>query len=52
MEVSQSLIGNNDIINTVLNDDINLIRQTAETVSKEAFDNAVKAITTLKRFIF
>ena len=49
MEVSQSLIGNNDIISTVLNDDINLIRQTAETVSKEAFDNAVKAINNAKK---
>lgn len=49
MEVSQSLIGNNDIISTVLNDDINLIRQTAETVSKQAFEESVKAINSANK---
>ncbi len=49
MEVSQSLIGNNDIISTVLNDDINLIRQTAETVSKEAFEESVRAINSANK---
>lgn len=49
MEVSQSLIGDNDIVGTVLARDIELIRETAEITSKEDFKNAVDAINTAKK---
>ncbi|MBQ5994498.1 MAG: MurR/RpiR family transcriptional regulator [Clostridia bacterium] len=44
MEVSENLIAGNDIIRSVLSDDIELIRETAEKTSKKDFDEAVKAI--------
>lgn len=44
MEVSETLIGDNDIIRSVLMDDIELIRETAELTSEEDFKKAVKAI--------
>lgn len=34
MEVSESLIGDNDIVRTVLNGDIDLIRETYEKTSR------------------
>lgn len=49
MEVSQSLIGDNDIVGTVLSGDIELIRETAEQTSKEDFRNAVEAINRAKK---
>lgn len=49
MEVSQSLIGDNDIVGTVLAGDIELIRETAEQTSKEDFRNAVEAINRAKK---
>ena len=44
MEVSENLIGDSDIITSVLNGDIELIRATAEKTSREAFKNAVSEI--------
>ena len=49
MEVSQSLIGNGDIINSVLPGDIELIRETAERTSREDFKRALEAINHAKR---
>lgn len=49
MEVSQSLIGNGDVINSVLMGDIELIRETAEKTSKDDFKNAVNAINKAKK---
>ena len=49
MEVSQSLIGDNDIVRTVLTGDIELIRETAEQTSKTDFKNAVDAINNAKK---
>lgn len=44
MEVSESLIGDGDVIRSVLSKDIELIRETAEKTSKEDFKMAVEAI--------
>lgn len=49
MEVSENLIGDSDIITSVLNGDIELIRATAEKTSREAFKNAVAEINRAKR---
>ena len=49
MEVSENLIGDSDIITSVLNGDIELIRATAEKTSREAFKNAVPEINRAKR---
>ena len=49
MEVSQSLICDNDIVRTVLTGDIELIRETAEQTSKTDFKNAVDAINNAKK---
>ena len=49
MEVSENLIGDSDIITSVLNGDIELIRATAEKTSREAFKNAVSEINRAKR---
>ena len=49
MEVSVNLIGDSDIITSVLNGDIELIRATAEKTSREAFKNAVSEINRAKR---
>ncbi len=49
MEVSENLIAGNDIIRSVLSDDIELIRETAEKTSKKDFDEAVKAINKAKK---
>ena len=48
MEVSENLIGDSDIITSVLNGDIELIRATAEKTSREAFKNAVSEINRAK----
>ena len=49
MEVSENLIGDSDIITSVLNGDIELIRATAEKTSREAFKNAISEINRAKR---
>lgn len=49
MEVSENLIGDSDIITSVLNGDIELIRATAEKTSREAFKNAVAEINRAKK---
>ncbi len=49
MEVSKSLIGDSDVISTVLAGDIELIRETAEKTSKEDFKKAVEAINGAKK---
>lgn len=49
MEVSQSLIGDGDIINSVLTGDIELIRETAERTSREDFQKALQEINRAKR---
>ncbi len=49
MEVSESLIGDGDIISSVLSDDIELIRETAERTSRADFQNAVQEINRARR---
>jgi len=49
MEVSENLIGDNDVIRSVLTKDIELIRETAEMTSKDDFKNAVNAINNAKK---
>lgn len=44
LEVSETLIGDGDVINSVLMGDIELIRETAEKTSRPDFQKAVKAI--------
>lgn len=48
IEVTKNLIGNENILETVLNQDIEKIRRTIEETSKEDFDNAVKTISKAK----
>ena len=49
MEVSENLIGKNDVVNSVLMGDIELIRETAEITSKSDFANAVTAINKARK---
>ena len=49
MEVSESLIGDNDIVRTVLNGDIDLIRETYEKTSREDFTKAVSTINKARK---
>lgn len=49
MEVSQALIGDSDIIDSVLTGDIELIRSTAEQTSREAFSAAIAEINRARR---
>lgn len=49
MEVSQALIGDSDIIDSVLGGDIELIRSTAEQTSREAFSAAIAEINRARR---
>lgn len=49
MEVSQNLIGDGDIINSVLTGDIELIRETAERTSRDDFKHALAEINRAKR---
>ena len=48
MDVSKNRIKNDDILSTVLNQDIEKIRRTLEETSKEDFKQAVNAITKAK----
>lgn len=49
MQVSENLIGDGDMIQNVLSNDIELIRATAEQTSREAFQQAVGVINRAKR---
>ena len=49
MEVSQTLIGDGDIINSVLTGDMELIRETAERTSRDDFKHALAEINRAKR---
>lgn len=49
IEVANDRIGNQDILNKVLQADADKLRQTAETVSREHFQNAVSAILKARR---
>lgn len=49
IEVANDRLGNQDVISTVVRSDIEKLRQTEETVSREEFNNAVNAILKAKR---
>lgn len=49
MDVTRSRIGDDDPLTGVLNQDIDKIRRTLETVGRESFDNAVATIVASKR---
>ena len=49
MDVTRSRIAGEDIITGVLNQDIDKIRRTLESVNRESFDNAVSTIIVAKR---
>lgn len=49
MDVTRSRIGDEDPVVGVLNQDIDKIRRTLETIDKESFDNAVSTICASKR---
>lgn len=49
MEVSSTLIGEQDAIKKVLNGDIELIRKTLEQISTEEFTNAVETINNARK---
>lgn len=48
IEVTKNLIGSENILETVLNQDIEKIRRTIDETSKEDFDNAIKAVSKAK----
>ena len=48
IEVTETRIGDNDVLTTVLNQDIDKIRRTIEEISHEDFDNAIKALSKAK----
>lgn len=49
MEVANDRLGDQDVITTVLHSDMEKLRQTEETISREAFSAAVNAIVNAKR---
>ena len=49
IEVANDRLGNQDVISMVVRSDIEKLRQTEETVSREEFNNAVNAILKAKR---
>lgn len=49
IEVANDRIGNQDVLTTVIQSDIDKLRQTAETVSKEHFAAAVEAVLKARR---
>ena len=49
VDVTTGRIGDNDVIESVLNQDIDKIKRTIEEVSREDFNNAVDAIINAKR---
>ncbi|MGN1131300.1 MAG: MurR/RpiR family transcriptional regulator [Ruminococcus sp.] len=48
IEVTETRIGDNDVLTTVLNQDIDKIRRTIEEISHEDFDKAIKALSKAK----
>ena len=48
IEVTETRIGDKDVLTTVLNQDIDKIRRTIEEISHEDFDNAIKALSKAK----
>lgn len=48
IEVTETRIGDNDVLTTVLNQDIDKIRRTIEEISHEDFDNAIKVLSKAK----
>lgn len=49
MEVANNRIGNQDILSAVIQSDIDKLRQTADTISKEHFNAAVEAVLKARR---
>lgn len=49
IEVASNRIGDQDVLSTVLQSDIDKLRRTAETVSREEFNAAVEAVLNAKR---
>ena len=49
IEVANDRLGDQDVITTVVRSDIEKLRQTEETVNREAFNNAVNTILKAKR---
>jgi len=49
IEVANNRFGDHDVVSTVLHSDMEKLRQTSETVSREAFNTAVDAILKAKR---
>ena len=49
IEVANNRLGDHDVVSTVLHSDMEKLRQTSETVSREAFSAAVDAILKAKR---
>lgn len=49
MDVTRSRMGGEDTVAAVLNQDIDKIRRTLETINRESFDNAVSTIIAAKR---
>lgn len=49
MEVANDRLGDQDVITTVLHSDMEKLRQTEETISREVFSAAVNAIVNAKR---
>lgn len=45
IEVTETRIGDNDVLTSVLNQDIDKIRRTIEEISHEDFDNAIKSLS-------
>ena len=48
MDVTNSLIGDGDLLSKVLNSDIDKIKRTIEEIDREAFDKSVDALVTAK----
>ena len=48
IEVTETRIGDNDVLTSVLNSDIDKIRRTIEEISHEDLNNAVKALSKAK----
>ena len=49
IEVTETRIGDNDVLTSVLNSDIDKIRRTIEEISHDDFNNAVKALSKAKK---
>lgn len=49
MDVTNSLIGDGDVLTKVLNSDIDKIKRTIEEIDREAFEKSVEALVSAKR---